>query len=69
MADPGYLNCGLAAMIEEDTVVATAEAEAGFRLLEFLHITSSAGQISVDAMENLNCGIPIDGSEIGARLR
>ena len=56
---------GLIPVIEENAVIAATETEAGFRRLEFFHIAGAVGQVTVNAMENLNCGLPIDGPQIG----
>jgi hypothetical protein len=55
-----------AAVIEEDPVVATAETKTGFRWSEFLHITGPIGDVAVNTVEDLDCGVPINGSQIGA---
>jgi len=48
-------------VIEEDAVVAAAQTKPGFRRLQFLHIAGAPGEITVDAVHNLDCGLPIDG--------
>jgi len=63
------LDGGLAAVIEEDPVVAAAQTEAGFRRPELLHIAASTGQISVNAVENLDCGFSINAPQIGTGFR
>ena len=66
MADAGDFYGGLVPLIEENPVVATAETKAGFRRLEFFQIATALGQVTVKAMQNLNCGGPIDGPQIGS---
>jgi hypothetical protein len=68
MADAGDFYGGLVPVVEEDAIIATAETKAGFRRLELFHIASAVGQVTVNAMENLNCGLPIDGPQIGTGL-
>jgi hypothetical protein len=65
MADTRDFYCGLVPVIEEHAIIATAETKAGFRRLELFHIASAVGQVTVNAMENLNCSLPIDGPQIG----
>jgi len=65
MPDAGDFYRGLVPLVEEDSVVATAEAKAGLRRFKFFHIASAVGEVTVDAMENLNCGLSIDGPQIG----
>ncbi|HUA18517.1 MAG TPA: hypothetical protein VMB25_07220 [Bryobacteraceae bacterium] len=43
MADAGDFNGGLTPVIEEDTVIATAETETDLRRFEFFHIACAAG--------------------------
>ena len=65
MADAGDLYRGLVPVIEEDAIIATAETKAGFRRFELFHIASAVGQVTVNAVENLNSGLPINGPQIG----
>jgi hypothetical protein len=41
LADPGDFYRGLVPLIEEDSVVATAETKAGFRRFEFSYIAGA----------------------------
>jgi len=50
-------------LIEEDAVVAAAEAEAGACRFEFLHVAGAVGQVAIHAVENLQRGFAIDGAE------
>jgi DNA primase len=55
-------------LIEEHAVVAAAEAEAGERRFEFLHVAGVVGQVAIHAVKNLHGGFAIDGAHIGAAL-
>ncbi len=69
MTDAIDLYCGLVPVIEEDAIIATAEPKNGFRRFELLHIAGAFGQVTVSALENLNCGLPINRPKIGTGLR
>src|SRR5271157_2406848 len=58
----------LVLLIEEHSIVATAEPEARERRLELLHIASAVSQIAIQATKNLHRGVAIDGAEIGPGL-
>ena len=53
MANAGDFYRGLVPVVEEDSVIATAETKAGLRRFEFFHIAGAVRQVTVDAMENL----------------
>jgi hypothetical protein len=65
MADTGDFYGVLVGASEEDTVLSTAETKIRFRRLEPFHMASAVGQVAINAMENLNCGLPIDDPQIG----
>jgi len=46
IADGGDCDSVLVPLIEENAVVATAEAEAGERRFEFLHVAGVVGQVA-----------------------
>lgn len=53
VTDGGDLNSVVAFEIEEDAVVAAAETKAGKRRFELFHVAGAAGQIAIDAVQNL----------------
>ena len=66
MADGSDFNGTVVFQIEEDPVIAATEAEAGNWRLQFFYITGPAGEVSVQAIKNLQGGFAVDGAEIGA---
>lgn len=66
MADGSDFNGFVIFQVEEDPVLAAAETEARKRRLKFFHVTGPAGEVSVQAIKNLQGGFTIDGAKIGA---
>jgi len=69
VADGGDFDGGVVFQIEEDPIIAAAETKAGERRLQFFHITGTAGEVAIHAVQNLHGGFAVDGAEIGACLR
>ena len=69
MADGGDHDSIFVAVIEEQPVVPTAEAEAGTRRFELLHVAGAVSQVAIHTVENLHRGFAVDGAEIGTTLR
>lgn len=69
MADRSDLNGVIVFQIEEDSIVATSETEADEWGLQFFYITGPAGEVSVQAIKNLQGGFAVDGAKIGAGFR
>ena len=68
VANAGDLNGCAALRIEEYAVVAAAKTELSPRRLELLDVAYPAGQVSIQTVENLQRGRPINGSEIGPSI-
>lgn len=68
VADGGDGDGVFVLLVEEDAVVAAAEAEAGLGRLEFLDVAVASAQVAIEAVENLNRRFAIDSMEIGAGL-
>ena len=68
IANGGNVDGVLVPLIEEHAVVAAAEAEAGERRFEILHVAGVVGQVAIHAVKNLHGGFAVDGADIGAGL-
>ena len=66
MADAGDFDGGFVPVLEEKPVVAAAEAEAGLRGLELLHVAVARGEVTVRAVEDVESGLAVDAAKIGA---
>ncbi len=60
MADAGRLDGVLVLGLEEDAVIAATEPEFGAWRLEFFHVAGAGGQITVQAVQNLQGRFPVD---------
>jgi hypothetical protein len=67
--DGGDVERVVAGEVEEEPVIAAAEAEAGARRLEFLDVAIASDKVAVEAVEDLQRGFAVDGAEIAAGLR
>jgi hypothetical protein len=65
VADSGDGDAVLSGLLEEDAVVSAAEPEAGHGWLEFLHVAAAGGEVAVDAVEDVEGGLAVDGPEFG----
>lgn len=52
-------------LLEEDPVVSAAETEADHGRLELLYIAAASDKIPVDAVEDVESDLAVDGAEIG----
>ena len=55
-------------LLEEDAVVAAAEAEATLRRFKLLHVSVPSAEIAVDTVQNIDRRLAIDGAKISACL-
>jgi hypothetical protein len=55
--------------VEQDALVATAEAESSEWRFEFFHSAVAAGKVMIDAIKNLDGRVALNGTKIGACLR
>lgn len=69
MSNSGDGYCAVARLLEEDPVVATAQAEACLRRLEFLYVSTAGGEIAPYAVKDVKTGLAVDCAEISACLR
>jgi len=68
VADAGDGDADLSDLLEEDAIVCVAETESGHGGFEFLHIAAAGGKVAVDAVEDVESGLAVDGSEVGLRV-
>ncbi len=69
MADAGDGDRVFAGLLEKDAVVPTAEAEADLGRLKLLDVAIACGEIAVYAVENLEGGRAVDGSEVALSVQ
>jgi hypothetical protein len=62
-------NAAIIHLLNENAVVAAAEAKAFHGRPEFLYIAATRGKEAVDAVEDFESGRAIDGSEIGLSIK
>src|SRR6266545_2659807 len=66
MKNGGDFDCRFTLGIEEDAIIAAPDAKASPRWLKLLHVALAAGEISIDAMEDLQRCSAVDRPKIGA---
>jgi hypothetical protein len=55
--------------VEKQAVIATAQPEAGKRWLQLCDVAAASGEVSVEAMQDVNGDSSVDGAKIGPRVR
>jgi len=68
VADSGDGDANLSDLLEEDAIVGVAETESGHGSFELLHIAVARGKVAVDAVEDVESGLAVDGSDVGLRV-
>jgi hypothetical protein len=66
MANANDFDDGFVPKLKEEAIVAAAEAEAGLRRFELLHIAIAGGKIAVGAVKDVEGGLTVNVTEIDA---
>ena len=53
-----------AGLLEKDAVIAAAESKADHRRPELFHVAVARGEVAVDAVENVEGGLAVNGAEV-----
>jgi hypothetical protein len=60
VADGKDMYCFWASSVEEETIIPAAEPQAGQRRLETFYITGAAGEVAIQAVQDLQGGLAVD---------